>query len=86
MFLLFMKIYKNILIILLVLIPVAISMGQNNLSTENKKAIKKYNDAVVYLGVMREEQAISSIIEAIAQDSNFIEAYQIGRASCRERV
>ena len=71
-----LSISKNIfLLFILVFVSVFIVVGQANLSTTNKKAIKKYNRAVEYLEKMDEERAINNILQAIDYDADFIEAY-----------
>ncbi len=49
--------------------------GQNNYSTDSKKAIKLYEDAELLLRQRQFPEAIDKLNEAVEKDNNFIEAH-----------
>jgi len=49
--------------------------GQNELSTKNKKAIRKYNLALEYMSELDEGNAKRVLLESIEKDPDFVEAY-----------
>lgn len=67
---------KIVYILLIIFIPI-ITNAQYQLTTNSKKAIKSYNDALDSFNRMDYMSAINFMHEAIKADDNFIEAYLV---------
>lgn len=66
------------LVFLVLFLNAAVIFGQpQQLHTENKKALKKYEEALQAYDARRNDMAMQSIDEALEADPSFLEAYQI---------
>ncbi|MGQ1947118.1 OmpA family protein [Geofilum sp. OHC36d9] len=73
-----MKVFhlRLLVVLMLLLLPIVV-VGQKELSTKNRSAIKLYEEARNYFGMGKNNEAYELLIKAIAKEPDFIEPYLV---------
>ena len=66
---------RFLVLFLVILLGTTVSFSQQQFTTESKKAIKSYQDALRLFNTKLYDQALAEVEKAISKDGAFVEAY-----------